>query len=104
MNIQQKIHAHLTQLIRSVQEQNAQQVAQLSNIDQSTLVFLENRHANVPFSNMLKAFNKNEFQKAHNHAQKLQRMIHLHANDFPFEIGDEVYALAAQPVRLRVCA
>ncbi len=96
MNIQQKIHTHLTQLIRSVQEQNAQQVAQLSNIDQSTLVFLENRQANVPFSNMLKAFNKNEFQKAHNHAQKLQRMIHLHANDFPFDIGDEVYVIRTE--------
>lgn len=96
MNIQQKIHTHLTQLIRSVQEQNAQQVTQLSNIDQSTLVFLENRHANVPFSNMLKAFNKSEFQKAHNHAQKLQHMIRLHANDFPFDIGDKVSVIRTE--------
>ncbi len=96
MNTQEKIHSHLTQLIRAVQEKSTQQVSKLSTIDQSIMVFLDNRHANVPFTNMLKAFQKNEFQKANNHAQKLQRMIHLHANDFPFDIGDKVSVIRTE--------
>lgn len=96
MNTQQKIHGYLTQLIRAVQEKSTQEVSKLSTIDQSISLFLDNRHANAPFSNMLKAFNKSEFQKAHNHAQKLQRMIRLHANDFPFDIGDKVSVIRTE--------
>lgn len=52
--------------------------------------YLKKKHALIAWNNMLNAFEKEFFDKAVKHAQKLSGQIRPVANDMPFKVGDKV--------------
>ncbi len=54
---------------------------------------LEAKHAKKGFDLMLNAFDKGFVDKALNHSVKVLRQLSPVANDFPFNVNDEVYVI-----------
>lgn len=60
-------------------------------IAQADNLFLKKKHAMVAWTNMLNAFEKENFGKALNHSKKVMTQIRPVANDSPFDLKDKVY-------------
>lgn len=87
-----KAHQHINNLIQSVLNQNHSDFLKYSVLTPHATHIIASRKgkAKQTLQFMINSFNKSEFTKAINHAKTLERMTSIHANDFPFEIGDHV--------------
>lgn len=70
------------------------EVAQLTNlINQIDKDFLKSRHATQDCELMFKRFSEGCLDKAIHHSKRLAKKCVAYANDYPFNVGDDVYVI-----------
>lgn len=75
-NVTEKEVSHLTNLITQIDKE-----------------FLNSRHATKDCELMFKRFSEGCLDKAIHHSKRLARKCVAYANDYPFNVGDDVYVI-----------